>query len=318
MTNRPGRSRRRSTLLAVGVSLLALLAAFAVHDLLAPNAGAQERAAAPSNTGTPKSAGSKSAQPTTAAPKPAPTADPAEITADHAKLAVTKLTQGVGPTGVSVAALNLTTGASFSDGSSGGMDTGSIVKLDILQTLLLQDQDAGTSLSDSDLATATRMIENSDNDAAETLFWAVGGRDAITAANVRLGLHDTVLGPSDYWGLTTTDATDQLTLLRNLVRVGGPLEASSQQVILGLMRNVEADQRWGVGVIADAGTDFANKNGWLNVDDDGGRWLVNSLGVLTVHGQPVLMAVLTQHNGDFDDGISLVQALAQAIAPAVT
>ena len=68
------------------------------------------------------------------------------------------------------------------------------------------------------------------------------------------------------------------------------------------MRNVESDQRWGVGVTADAGTDFANKNGWLGVDDDNGLWLVNSTGVVTINGQQVLMVVLTQHDSDFQSG----------------
>ena len=65
------------------------------------------------------------------------------------------------------------------------------------------------------------------------------------------------------------------------------------------------------------GTTFANKNGWLAVDDDNDLWLLNSLGVLTVHGQTILMAVLTQHDSSFDAGIDLVQALAQATLPAV-
>ena len=84
------------------------------------------------------------------------------------------------------------------------------------------------------------------------------------------------------------------------------------------MDNVEADQRWGVGVIADPGTTFANKNGWLAVDDDNERWLVNSDGIVTVHGQQVLISVLTQHDASEAAGITLVQQLAQAVAPAVT
>jgi len=36
-----------------------------------------------------------------------------------------------------------------------------------------------------------------------------------------------------------------------------------------------------------------------------------------VHHQQVLIAVLTQHGSDFEDGIELVEALAQAITPAV-
>ncbi len=39
------------------------------------------------------------------------------------------------------------------------------------------------------------MIENSDNDAAETLFEDIGGRDALIAANTALGLKNTTPGP---------------------------------------------------------------------------------------------------------------------------
>ncbi len=93
---------------------------------------------------------------------------------------------------------------------------------------------------------------------------------------------------------------------------------------LGLMRNVEADQRWGIGSVADRGTDFANKNGWLSVtnangsdEDDDGRWVANSVGIVTVGGQQVLMAVLTEHNPDFATGVHLVQAITKQAINAV-
>ena len=104
----------------------------------------------------------------------------------------------------------------------------------------------------------------------------------------------------------------------------GPLTAASQSYALGLMEHVEADQRWGVGVVADAGTTFANKNGWLSIDNsngpgetDNGLWAVTSVGVVTVKGQPVLLAVFTQHQKSMAAGVSLVQSLAQAVVPAV-
>ena len=85
------------------------------------------------------------------------------------------------------------------------MLTGSIVKLYILETLLVQKQNSG-GLSSSQQATAAKMIENSDNDAAETLFEDVGGRTALIEANPTLGLVNTTPGPGDYWGLTQTCA----------------------------------------------------------------------------------------------------------------
>ena len=89
------------------------------------------------------------------------------------------------------------------------------------------------------------------------------------------------------------------------------------------MRDVESDQRWGVGAAGD-GTDFANKNGWLSVDndnapseDDDDLWIVNSVGIIDVGGHQVLMAVLTEHEDDLDDGIAAVQQLATLAAAAV-
>jgi hypothetical protein len=274
-------------------------------------APASSPAASPSTTAT-SPATSSAAPATSAGPTVPSAATEAEVSAD-----ATRLTATLPAGGVSIAELNLSTGASYQYGALSGMNTGSIIKLDILETLLLQDQDAGTTLSSSQIATATTMIENSNNDSAEDLFEDIGGRTALLAANPRLGVSArTVPGPGDYWGLTTTDGPDQIALLKNLATTG-PLTPASQQFILGLMRNVESDQRWGVGVAADAGTDFANKNGWLAVDDDNDLWLVNSLGVLTIKGQTVLIAVLTQHNQSFNDGIALVQALATAVVPAV-
>jgi Beta-lactamase enzyme family len=231
---------------------------------------------------------------------------------------VAALTSALGPTGVSIAVLNTVTGKSFTYGATGAMNTGSIVKLDILETLLLQHEDAHTALTSTEAAEATTMIENSDNNAAQALWVDVGSDPAVTIANKRLGPVDTVAGTDDYWGLTTTDGADQVALLKNLVGSGGPLDAASKAFALSLMDNVEADQRWGVGVIADPGTTFANKNGWLAVDDDNERWLVNSDGIVTVHGQQVLISVLTQHDASEAAGITLVQQLAQAVAPAVT
>ncbi len=38
---------------------------------------------------------------------------------------------------------------------------------------------------------------------------------------------------------------------------------------------------------------------------------------MTIQGQPVLIAVLTQHNASFDAGVDLVQSLATQLAPLV-
>jgi hypothetical protein len=45
---------------------------------------------------------------------------------------------------------------------------------------------------------------------------------------------------------------------------------------------------------------------------------VNTVGIVTVHGDRLLMAVLTQHGTDFDSGVDLVDRLSHVTARAVT
>lgn len=203
------------------------------------------------------------------------------------------------------------------------MWTASAYKLYLVVALLMQRQySGGTGLSSYEQDLATRAIENSDNAAGYDLFLDIGGADAMNDVAQRLGMTHTVPAYNDPT-FTRTSAADYLKLLQAVVRPG-VLNAASRAYVLGLMRNVEADQRWGVGVVADRGSDFANKNGWLDIDNDNppgeqddGLWVVTSAGVVTVHHQQVLMAVFTQHQPDFETGVRLVEKLAEAITPAV-
>ena len=67
------------------------------------------------------------------------------------------------------------------------------------------------------MSLATTMIENSDNDSADALWAEIGGAAVFTVDNVRLGIPNLVLGAGGLWGLGTTSAADQVTLLKNLV-----------------------------------------------------------------------------------------------------
>jgi beta-lactamase class A len=223
---------------------------------------------------------------------------------------------------ISVAVVNTRTGASFRWGERRGMWTGSVYKLLVLEALLLERQRADAWFTSYELADITAMIEQSNNKAGYRMFLDAGGSTPLAAAAKRLGLRHTHLGVADP-ALTTMDARDGITLLRRLVH-GGPLTARSKAFVLGLMRNVQSDQRWGAGVVADRDTTFANKNGWMQVDrnngpgeDDDGRWLVNSLGIIRVHGQQLLIAIFTKHDPDCYSGIRLVQKLARTIVRTV-
>jgi len=166
-------------------------------------------------------------------------------------------------TDVSIAALDTVTGQSMQYGSSSGMVAASAVKAEILVATLLDHQDAGTSLSDADDLRATQMIESSDNDAASALFDEVGGTTAMNAASVRLHMGHSSIGDDGYFGFTVTNAQDQITLLKSLVDPASPLDSNGRAYALGLMRNVDTDESWGVTAASDTGSNPAVKNGWL-------------------------------------------------------
>ncbi|MFI6563322.1 serine hydrolase [Streptomyces sp. NPDC050534] len=215
---------------------------------------------------------------------------------------------------VSVAVLDLGSAANASFGG-GAFDTASIVKVDILATLLLQAQDADRHLSASEKTYATAMIENSDNDSASALWRIIGRAEGLDAANERFGLTGTEGGEGMLWGLTQTTAADQLTLLRQVFGDDSELSEASRTYLRGLMGQIAADQDWGVSAAAD-GSRWALKNGWL-ARSTTGLWDINSIGRVTVDDRDCLVAVLSNGNSTKAKGISLVEAAAKAAVGAL-
>lgn len=231
--------------------------------------------------------------------------------------AVPRLVAGRPARSVSVVGVDATSGVHVGWGTNTLMPAASVFKLTLLESFLLGNQDRGQADGHGESDALTAMMENSDNDAADQIYGSLGWHAGEAPLMRRLGLTGTVLGASDQWGLSTTSVTDQSTLLTNLISSNSPLSAASRAYALRLMTDVESDQRWGVGAAADPGTNFANKNGWLAVDDDAGRWVVSSVGLIQVRGHRILLAVLTQHNADLADGIDLVQSLSRTVAAAL-
>ncbi len=191
----------------------------------------------------------------------------------------------------------------------------SIAKVDILATLLLQRQPPNGGLSEADQQLATTMIEASDDDAANRLWQDAGEGSGMTAAAERLGLRRTAPGPGIDWGLGTTTAGDQITLLRDLTTPGSPLTEAARRYVLSLMRGVDASQRWGVPAAATPGTSYAVKDGWLPA---GRGWVINSIGALRHGQQRLLMAVLSDGQPTEAAGIAAVRAAAVAAADCIS
>jgi hypothetical protein len=195
--------------------------------------------------------------------------------------------------------------------------TASIVKVEIMGTALREAEAAGTGLPVTERALMPSMIENSDNDSATALLHAVGGPSAVARFDRSAGLTDTtpstlaLIPGTDLpgWGLTTTTALDEVTLLSNFAYRSQVLSDASRKYGLALMEHVEADQDWGVSGGVPAGTTVALKNGWLPVRSAG--WQVNSIGWISGHGRNYVLAVLTDGSPTEAYGIATIEAIAR-------
>jgi beta-lactamase class A len=215
---------------------------------------------------------------------------------------------------------DVSTGEEWGLGSGRPQAEASVVKLDILETLLARYRAVNSTLPAGDLLVARQMMEYSDNTAATTLWYASGGPEEIRSYNSAVGLRSTSLsGCVDCpgfawpgWGLSTTTPQDQIALLRQLISPRSQLATSQRRYALDLMENVTPAQRWGVSGGVPPGVTVALKNGWLPLDTTN-DWQVNSVGWIRGDGRDYLMAVLTTSNPTEQDGIDTIGELASIV-----
>jgi hypothetical protein len=198
--------------------------------------------------------------------------------------------------------------------------TASIIKVGILAALLYQAQQKGQPLTDPTAQLASAMIENSDDNAASDLWQGDGGAKGVAAFDTLAGLTDTAPGAKGFWGLSTTTAEDQVTMMKTVAYPNDLLNAASRTYALGLMAQVEADQSWGLSAGVPAGVTVDLKNGWDPLDGDGDsnaangtNWQVNSIGWIDGDGRNYVAAILTVGNDTEGYGIDTIQGVAPLI-----
>jgi beta-lactamase class A len=224
-------------------------------------------------------------------------------------------------TGTVLAAVyDVKTGQTWRLGQGQPQAEASVVKLDVLEALLAErGGDGGLSASDASLA--TQMIEDSDNTAATSLWYEVGGASRIRVFNAEAGLTQTTPSPCVIcagfswpgWGLSTTTPADQIALLRRLITPSSLLTDAERDYALSLLENVTPSQRWGVSGGVPAQVTVALKNGWLPLTGADGDWQINSVGWISGGGRNYLMAVLVTGNPTEQYGIDTIDQLSAMV-----
>jgi hypothetical protein len=226
-----------------------------------------------------------------------------------------------------VAIYDLSTGQQWTLGGQAPQAAASVVDLEILEAMLNQRTTQRTVLSLADQDLSPPMIEQSDDDAAGTLWTDVGGAEGMRALDHQAGLAHTspsscaqcpgFSGPG--WALTSTTPQDQITLLRQLVQPSRVLDKNDQKYALYLLENVTSSQRWGVSAGVPAGVTVALENGALPLNPGDSDWQVNSVGWVSGGGRSYLMSVLSTGNPSEEYGIGTLNHLGamvwNALAP---
>lgn len=188
--------------------------------------------------------------------------------------------------------------------------TASIVKVEIL-AMVQQYWGSVEAIPADQREALQRMIIESHNGSATTLYNFLGGAPALEAAHARYGLQDTTVDPEGRWGVGWSSAADQL-VITDLNLYAGVLTEEQVEVGRGLMGAVIEEQAWGVSAAAREGETVWLKNGWDVESQLDGLWVVNSIGVLGGDGDdPVKLAVLTSGAVDEVEGIPIVEEIAQ-------
>jgi beta-lactamase class A len=141
------------------------------------------------------------------------------------------------------------------------------------------------------------MIRVSDNDAATAVYDRVGP-GGLTRLAHRAGMRRFAANP--VWGGCQVTARDQA---RFFLRIRRLLPERHRKYGLGLLRSIDASQRWGMPPAIPAGWGIYFKGGWFR-DDDG--WRVHQAALLRRGGRRIAIAVLTRGSPSLEYGAATI------------
>ena len=200
----------------------------------------------------------------------------------------------------------------------------STMKVPVLTTLLIDDEQGAGELSSQSRTDAELALEQSDNAAAEDLFdqlktihgGLVRASEAVQRTLAAAGDQNTTVntapnsGGFTTWGQTIWSTTGEVRFFRALANAC-LLSHGNTAYVLGLMRQVVPSQRWGAG---EAGypsvLSLAFKAGWG--PESTGGYLVRQTAIVGSAGHGyVLSMIALPDGGSFTEGVSMITALAK-------
>ncbi|MGF7123547.1 serine hydrolase [Rhodococcus sp. TAF43] len=182
--------------------------------------------------------------------------------------------------------------------------TASVAKLFIADDLLYRESTDELELSEDEHTLVARMLEDSDDDAANELWNEYGASDLVLDVASRYALSTTSAPYDDNWWNTETTAADLVGYYSAVLDGRGGLDAPHRDELLGYLRNSHPtaadgyDQRFGIPDGLPDETVKAVKQGWMCCLDD--RWTHLSTGIVGADDRYVLV-LLSREDLDYGD-----------------
>jgi beta-lactamase class A len=226
--------------------------------------------------------------------------------------AIEDLLAGV-PAQLSVSLYRPAEGMLFARHQDDAYPLASAIKLYILGAYLTKVRAEERELDSDEIANLQSMIEWSDNDAAEILWWSLGGAEGLRAYLQGAGFRgiDVPQVPDAGWG-DAADTSKEMALYLARLTSGELLDPADTTFATGLLSGVEEDQRWGVPARVEDIDPDANvlvKNGWYPSDEG---WRINSAGqVYPGDGEPPYVLVIFGNGFEtYEEGVRVVESIA--------
>lgn len=192
--------------------------------------------------------------------------------------------------------------------------TASTIKLAMATDLLARQRTGAITLDDADRADLHAMLESSDDEAADRLWFRYAGADHRSFNRDFVAFGMTGLQPEagftsffPYWGFQKCTPADLDRLLQYVLTRTDPRDRA---YLVGALQAVAGDQRWGVWSAGPA-LQPGNKNGWSL---EQGGWVINSVG-FAGPAQRYTLSIMNSLNGagGYDDGVRTVSRVAQLL-----
>ena len=213
---------------------------------------------------------------------------------------------------VGVDAYDVTRGVTYTYNADLSYYCASSVKVAIMLTFFTQIETKGREPTAHELSLLRTMIENSNNNSAESLYEEIGAQKGINAFMKSVGISGLVPNKPGWWGHSTITPTTMVALLTRL-HEGTVLNDKHRAQALGYMEHIDSAGRVGIGDSSPAGATVAMKDGWTTALDGTGTSVVNTSGIVTLGSETYILSVYTDKDRGYAAGWKIIRYVAKVV-----